>query len=188
MYYCSSTSYSSFLTCRRGLLSWFQLPPCSRRRQINTTKVLISSYKVTRTSLSFFFLPSHPLLLEKGKIDQRRRTAFYSSYRWPKPRCDAGAGGGRRTPAWDRDPVYLTWTSRGEEPLLVQHTSKSLLAQMFNPPGSSNHWFDQVASSHPGSSNHWFDQVASSHPGSSNHWFDQVASSRPAPPTTGLIR
>ncbi len=42
------TYYSNFFTCRRGLLSWFQLLHCSRRRQINITKVLISSYKITQ--------------------------------------------------------------------------------------------------------------------------------------------
>ena len=44
----------------------------------------------------------------------------------------------------EKDPIYLIWTSIKDEPLLVEHTNRSLLAQMFSPSGTSNHWLDQV--------------------------------------------
>ena len=45
---------------------------------------------------------------------------------------------------WDTQPIYLVWTGQDEDQVVVQHTSKSLIAQMFSPNGTSNHWFDQV--------------------------------------------
>ena len=45
---------------------------------------------------------------------------------------------------WDTQPIYLVWTGQDDDQVVVQHTSKSLIAQMFSPNGTSNHWFDQV--------------------------------------------
>lgn len=49
-----------------------------------------------------------------------------------------------KPPSLDKDPIYYVWTVSGDEPVLVQHTNRSMLAQMFSPQGSSNHWLDQV--------------------------------------------
>jgi acyl-CoA synthetase (AMP-forming)/AMP-acid ligase II len=45
---------------------------------------------------------------------------------------------------WERQTVYLPFTSTSSGSKGVEHTHRSLVASFFSPDGTANHWFDQL--------------------------------------------
>ena len=45
---------------------------------------------------------------------------------------------------WDKDVIYLPFTSTSGGSMGIMHTHKSLLASFFSPDQAANHWIDQA--------------------------------------------
>ena len=45
---------------------------------------------------------------------------------------------------WEKQTVYLPFTSTSSGGKGIEHTHKSLVSSFFSPDGAANHWFDQM--------------------------------------------
>ena len=46
---------------------------------------------------------------------------------------------------WDKQTVFLPFSSTSTGSQGIEHTHKSLLSWFYSPDGAANHWFDQLA-------------------------------------------
>ena len=44
---------------------------------------------------------------------------------------------------WDKQTIFLPFTSTSSGSKGIEHTHKSLVSSFYSPEGAANHWFDQ---------------------------------------------
>lgn len=57
---------------------------------------------------------------------------------------------------WEKDTIYLPFTSTTSGSKGIQHTHKSLMSSFYSPEGAANHWFDQLTGDPAIVSGNWF--------------------------------